>query len=230
VRATDAAGNTDPSPASSAWTVDTAVSTPVPTRVDQTPPGIVRNVAKSVRYRQLQLRWKSPADEDFDHVVVVAGKNPNRPPTTPVYQGTRTSYTDAKFRNGFYHRYAITSYDRAGNASPRVAVVVPASALLTSPRVGARLRRPPLLDWAAVPKATYYNVQLYRGSRKVLSAWPSRSRLKLKSAWSYQDAVNRLKKGKYRWYVWPGFGRRSLGGYGQLLGQASFVVTKGPPS
>jgi hypothetical protein len=223
VRATDAAGNTGDASAYT-WTVDTTAPA-VPTRVDQTPPGNVRNVAKSVRYRLLQLRWESPADEDFDHVVVVVGKSPNRPPSTPVYQGTRTSYTDAKFRNGFYYRYAITSYDRAGNASRRVAVVVPASALLTSPRVGARLRGPPLLDWASVPKATYYNVQLYRGSRKVLSAWPSRSKLKLRRSWSYQDGVNRLKKGTYRWYVWPGFGRRSQVRYGHLLGQANFVVT-----
>ncbi len=169
VRATDAAGNTDPSPASYAWTVNAVV----PTRIDKTPPANVSKVAKSVRYRMLKLSWKRPADPDFDHVVVVMGKNPKRAPTTPVYRGARTSYTDSKFRNGFYHRYAITSYDRAGNASRRVAVVVPTGVLLASPRAGARLRKPPLLDWASVPKATYYNVQLYLGSKKVLTAWPS---------------------------------------------------------
>jgi hypothetical protein len=221
VRATDPVGNTDPSPASFAWTVDT----PAPTRVDSTPPGNVRNVAKSVRYRLLQLRWKSPSDADFDHVVVVVGRNPKRSPTTRVYFGAGTSYANSKFQNGTYYRYAIISYDHAGNASRGSAVVVRAGALLTSPRVGARLRRPPLLDWASVPRATYYNVQLYRGSKKVLSAWPARSSLRVKRTWWYQGASNRLKKGVYSWYVWPGFGRRSQTRYGQLLGQAAFVFT-----
>jgi hypothetical protein len=221
VQATDAAANTDSSPASYAWTVNTTVPTPI----DQTPPGNVSKVAKSVRYRLLKLSWKKPADPDFDRVVVVVGRNPKRAPRTPVYRGAGTSYTNAKFKNGLYHRYAITSYDRAGNASRRVSVVVPPGVLLTAPRAGARLRRPPLLDWASVPRATYYNVQLYRGSRKVLTAWPSRSKIKLRRTWAYQDSVIRLRKGTYRWYVWPGFGRRSQVRYGQLLGQASFVVT-----
>ncbi|MDQ2909753.1 MAG: hypothetical protein M3R39_01855 [Actinomycetota bacterium] len=221
VRATDAAGNTDPSPASYTWTVDAHG----PTRIDQTPPAEVGTVVKSVRYRLLKLRWKSPPDEDFDHVVVVVGKTPYSSPKTPVYQGAGTSYTDAKFRNGSYYRYAIISYDHAGNASRGVVVVVPAGALLIAPREGTRLGRPPLLDWASVPRATYYNVQLYFGSQKVLSAWPTRSKLRLKRTWSYQNGFQRLKKGKYHWYVWSGFGRRSKARYGQLLGQASFVFT-----
>jgi hypothetical protein len=218
VRATDGAGNTDSSPAALAW----AVNTRGPLRTDRTPPGNVRNVAKSVGYRKLRLRWRSPSDRDFHHVLVVVGKNPKKPPATPVYRGRGTRYVDSKFKNGFYHRYAITSYDRAGNASRKVTLVVRPDVLL-KPRAGTRVRKAPLLDWASVPRATYYNVQLYRGSRKILSAWPGRSRLKLRPTWSYEDAVNRLSKGTYRWYVWPGFGRRSLVRYGQLLGQGSFA-------
>jgi Bacterial Ig-like domain len=221
VRATDAARNTDSTPAAAVWTVTTRG----PRRIDQTPPGNVRKVARMVRYRLLKLRWKPPADADFDHVVVTVGRNPKRQPRTPVYKGAGTSYTNSKFRNGSYHRYAITSYDRAGNASMKVAVVVPASVLLPSPRVGARLQRPPLLDWASVPKATYYNVQLWVGSKKVLTVWPGRSSFKLTRAWSYRRAINRLNRGTYQWYVWPGFGRRSLARYGQLLGRSSFIVT-----
>jgi hypothetical protein len=221
VRATDAARNTDSTPAAAVWTVNRRG----PRRVDQTPPGNVRNVARVVRYRLLKLRWKPPADEDFHHVVVRVGKNPKRLPRTPVYRGAGTSYTNSSFQNGLYYRYAITSYDRVGNASRRVAVVVPPSVLLTSPGVGARVQGPPLLDWASVQKAAYYSVQLWVGSRKVLTAWPSRSSFKLRRAWSYRRAVNRLEKGTYRWYVWPGFGRRSEVRYGQLLGRSSFAVT-----
>jgi hypothetical protein len=220
VRATDAAGNADPSPASYSWRV--AAQGPT----DRTAPSAVRKLRRTVLYRRLKLSWQSPRDTDFDHVAVVVGKSPYQRPATTVYQGKASRYTDKRFRNGTYYRYAITSYDHAGNASRRVSVAVPASALFSSPRPGAHLSRPPLLDWRAVPKATYFNVQLYFRSTKILSAWPARSRFKLGRSWSYQGHVYRLKKGAYRWYVWPGFGPRANARYGQLLGQASFVVTR----
>jgi hypothetical protein len=220
VRATDAAGNTDDTPATHTWTVN------LPAPVDRTPTRHVTGVTKAVRYRLLTLRWRRPPDQDFDHVVVRVGNNPRRPPRTRVYRGASTTYANRRFRNGSYYRYSITSYDRAGNASRRVFAVVRPSALLASPRLGARLRRPPLLDWASVPKATFYNVQLYLGSKKLLSAWPGRSSFKLKGTWSYNDARFRLKKGKYRWYVWPGFGPRSKANYGDLVGQSSFIVAR----
>jgi hypothetical protein len=225
VRGTDAAGNTDTSPASHSWTVNVA-GPPGPPPVDRTPTGNVSQVKKVVRYRLLTLRWKKPAAPDFDHVVVRVGKNPRRTPRTQVYRGPGTTYANRRFQNGTYHRYAITSYDRAGNASRRVSVVVPASALLGAPRVGARVASPPLLDWASVPKATFYNVQLWIGSRKILTAWPTRSSFKLRRAWAYRDGINRLKRGSYRWYVWPGFGPRSKFRYGHVLGNSSFVVTR----
>ena len=83
--------------------------------------------------------------------------------------------------------------------------VRPTSRLL-GPGVGARPKRPPRLRWKRSPKARYYNVQLYRGKRKVLSAWPRRTRLQLHSAWRYGGRWQRLAPGTYRWYVWPGYG------------------------
>jgi hypothetical protein len=82
-----------------------------------------------------------------------------------------------------------------------------------------------LLTWSAVPKATYYNVQLIRGG-KVLSAWPTRPRLRLQRSWLYAGRRHRLTPGRYRWYVWPRFGSRASGRYGRLLGGSSFVVTE----
>jgi hypothetical protein len=220
VRATDAAGNTDDTPAAHTWTVN------VPAPVDRTPTRHVTGVTKAVGYRLLRLRWTRPPDQDFDHVVLRVGNNPRRAPRTLVYRGASTTYANRRFRNGSYYRYSITSYDRAGNPSRRVFVVVRPSALLASPRVGARVQRPPLLDWASVPKATFYNVQLYLGSKKLLSAWPGRSSFKLKGTWSYNDARFRLKTGKYRWYVWPGFGPRSKPNYGEPVGHSSFIVAR----
>jgi hypothetical protein len=140
-----------------------------------------------------------------------------------VYAGKGTGVSVRRFRNGNLYRFAVISYDHAGNRSAGALVVIRPSALLRSPRDGATVRTPPLLSWAPVGGATYYNVQLYRGSQKVLSAWPRRPKLRLERAWSYQHA-QRLKKGRYHWYVWPAFGSRSHSRYGQVLGQSSFVV------
>jgi hypothetical protein len=82
----------------------------------------------------------------------------------------------------------------------------------------------PLLRWTAVAKARYYNVQLYRGGKKVMSSWPVRARLQLKSRWRYRSYPFRLRKGTYRWYVWPAFGSATTPRFGQLLGTATFVV------
>ena len=73
-------------------------------------------------------------------------------------------------------------------------------------------------------KATYYNVQLYYGPRKILSAWPNQAKLKLARSWLYSGRQFQLRKGLYRWYVWPAFGPRTKARYGQLLGQATFRV------
>jgi hypothetical protein len=141
-----------------------------------------------------------------------------------VYQGIATTYSDRRFQNGQYYRYEIQAYDTSGNASSLVRVVVPPSSLLRSPRDGSVVKAPPLLLWAGVARATYYNVQVYRGARKVLSAWPVRAKLKMRSRWVYRGRTYRLRKGGYRWWVWPAFGPRSKGSYGQLLGTGTFVV------
>ena len=218
VRATDAVGNTDPTPASYSWQVVTPV---VP---DTTPPGTVLGLTRRVGYGLLRLAWSAPTDPDFDHVEVVRSRGTKGAARTVVYEGSAAGYTEKRFRNGTYFRYEIRSYDHAGNISPVVGVVVPPSALLRSPRNGAAVRVPPLLLWARVPRASYYNVQVYRGSRKVLSAWPAKAKLKMRRSWVYQGHRFPFRKGVYHWWVWPAFGPRSKAAYGQLLGTGTFVV------
>jgi hypothetical protein len=133
------------------------------------------------------------------------------------------------------HSFEVRAIDAAGNvevaaalhrwtiAAPRRAKAT--SALLT-PRAGARISSPPLLAWRRVARASYYNVQLYRGGVKVLSAWPVRPRLKLRSRWTYLGRQRRLSPGVYRWYVWPGYGRAAANRYGRLLGQSTFTVAR----
>ncbi|MGH3132212.1 MAG: hypothetical protein ACRDNY_00450, partial [Gaiellaceae bacterium] len=97
---------------------------------------------------------------------------------------------------------------------------------LTRPAVRARLTAPPLLAWTKVRKATYYNVQLYRNGRKILTSWPQSTSFRLQRSWRYEGGTYRLTPGTYRWYVWPGFGPRSASRYGKLLGTRTFVITR----
>jgi hypothetical protein len=95
-----------------------------------------------------------------------------------------------------------------------------------APPRGERVREPPVLRWKRVRRATYYNVQLYRRHRKILSRWPRRSSLRLQRQWRYKGTRRRLAPGRYRWYVWPGYGRRSAKRYGRLLGKSTFTVVR----
>jgi len=218
VRATDLAGNTDPSPPSYSWQVSTLLPP------DTTPPGPVKNPKPTVAYGSLKLAWALPTDLDLDHVQIVRTRQPSGTGATSVYAGRSSAYVDRHFQNGTWYRYAIRSYDHAGNASRRVSVDVTPSALLRSPANGAVVKAPPLLRWTAVAKARFYNVQLYRGGHKVLSSWPVRARLQLKRRWRYQHYPFRLKKGRFRWYVWPAFGKGPNATYGQLIGTGTFTV------
>jgi hypothetical protein len=183
----------------------------------------VTKLTALVGYGVVRLSWQPPRDADFDHVAVFESNSARGPLQASVYSGTGTSYVLRRFQNGTYVRFAVVSYDHAGNESPQAQAVASPAALLRSPRDGARLRRPPLLSWTPVRGATYYNVQLYRGSTKVLSAWPRAARIQLRQTWTY-SGTRRLVGGSYRWYVWPGFGARARAKYGQLLGSGTFSV------
>jgi hypothetical protein len=139
-----------------------------------------------------------------------------------VYSGPATSFTDRGLKNGVLYRYALTGYDEAANGSTRAVSARP-TAPLVSPPAGAAVSAPPRLAWTPVEKATYYNVQLWRRGR-ILSAWPKGTSLSLRRSWTYAGRRYRLTPGRYRWYVWPGYGRRADKNFGRLLGSSSFVV------
>jgi hypothetical protein len=81
-----------------------------------------------------------------------------------------------------------------------------------------------MLAWRAVSKTSFYNVQVHRNGRKILSRWPSRARFGLRGSWQFEGRTFRLRPGVYTWYVWPGFGTLAKPRFGKLLGQSSFRV------
>jgi hypothetical protein len=97
-------------------------------------------------------------------------------------------------------------------------------AALFAPAAGTVVGAPPLLRWRGVPRATYYNVQVYRGGHRILSFWPSRSRFQLHNTWAYHGRRMILTSGSYVWLVWPGFGDLARANYGRLLGRSTFRV------
>ena len=174
-----------------------------------------------------RLRWRLPADARTVRVSRAPGRHGAA--RSVLLRARRGSLSDRGLRNSRTYTYRVSAVDAAGNASTRSVTVRPGPALL-APRPGTTVRRPPLLRWTAVRGARYYNLQLYRDGRKVLSVWPREPRLRLPARWRFAGADRALDSGRYRWYVWPGFGERALRRFGARLGPRSFVVPLAPAS
>ncbi len=171
--------------------------------------------------RIVRLRW---ATADATAVELWRSPGIKGEPQSLVNSRMAGSMADRQVRNGRRYDYRLTAVDEAGNVATRTFSARPGRRLL-APAAGHKVDRPPLLRWTEIRRAGYYNVQLFRGDRKVLSAWPRRPRLKLQRAWRFEGERFRLVPGRrYRWLVWPGRGKRSLNKYGPLIGSGSFTL------
>jgi hypothetical protein len=200
------------------------VSAPSPfaLRFDATPPALGIRSARAGD-RVVRVRWRIPADATSLEVVRRPGRRGHA--STVVHRGGGSRLVDRRVRNGRRYRYTLRAVDRAGNAASTSAWVVPGPRL-TGPADGAALSAPPRLTWTRLRGARYYNVQLFRGAHKVLSAWPRRPQLALRRSWRYAGKRRHLRPGRYRWYVWPGRGQPAQRRYGALIGHARFVVRR----
>jgi len=170
----------------------------------------------------VRLRWSA---RDAVSVEVTRSPGLSGAPLSAVFRGTASAFVDRRVRNLAAYQYQVTAVDRAGNVATRTVRASPARRLL-APLNGARVKSPPVARWAEIPRATYYNVQLYRGDRKILSLWPRKAQLKLRRTWTFQGVRYRLAPGAYRLFVWPGFGSFAQQKYGRIVGKGRFVVTK----
>jgi hypothetical protein len=187
---------------------------------DSTPPPAPRAAARPGN-GTIDLGWTAP---EADVVQVTRATQAAAP--TLVFDGRGDGFTDQRLRNEARYRYVVTAIDRAGNRAQTLVSAVPTASPLLSPARGSRLEGPPLLLWKPVKRAAYYNVQLFRNGRKLLSRWPASTRLRLGERWRFDGGWRQLGPGRYRWHVWPGYGKRAERRYGKRLGTSTFTVVR----
>ena len=177
----------------------------------------------------MRLNIRVASDVRRIRVVRTPGRGGTRSST--IYRGRPRNLKDLRVRNYRRYRYTVVATDRVGHRSRKgSASAVPKPELLAPPN-GAVLTSPPLLRWSKVRGADYYNVQLLRDGRKVLSGWPTRARLQLKRRWRFEGRVRRMRPGTYEWNVWPGYGPRRRANYGSRIGKGrTFVIPGAPPA
>jgi hypothetical protein len=205
-------------------------------KYDSTPPTL-SNVGFDWDDGTATLSWTASPDTtsiEIDRTPGTSGPDPSA-----VFKGLASSFEDKGLTNKVKYVYTITGFDDAGNKAVDTVSIIP-GAKLYSPARGSSVKSPPLLAWRPVAGATYYNVQLYYGvgnalrqvasvgvsGKKVLSAWPLQPKYRLKKAWKYKGKARKLNRGHYRWYVYPGIGKRTANKYGPLIGSSDFFVTK----
>jgi hypothetical protein len=196
-----------------------------PFAYDATPPTLTATADPGDQ--SVALSWQAGGDmAPIASITVTRTGDTKAAAVNTVYSGNGAGFEDSHLKNGVHYTYTITARDQAGNAATQTIHATPGARVL-GPEPNAHLTAPPILSWTPVPGASYYNVQLYRGDpSKVLSLWPANASLQLKRTWRFHGHRYRLKPGKYKWYVWPGFGRRKAGRYGNMIGSGTFVVVR----
>ena len=191
-------------------------------KFDDTPPARPQIRALS---RDRAVRLNIRVAPDVARIRVIRGRG------RTIYRGRpRGIVKDVRLRNYTRYRYTVIATDAAGHRSRQSASAVPKPQLL-SPANRAVLTAAPLLRWSKVGRADYYNVQLLRDGKKVLSAWPKRSRLQLRRRWMFERRVRRMRSGTYEWNVWPGYGPRRRANYGSRIGKGrTFVIPEASPA
>src|SRR5262245_36491876 len=168
------------------------------------------------------VHWKPSSLDDVAPIIRTARKG--RPQT--VYRGAGDSFVDRRVQPGTEYRYSLQTEDQAGNESRQLSgLALPKAVALRNRSYVPRTAGAPVLRMPKVAGASYYHVQLFRQGKRILAAWPMRPQLSLRRTWKWAGHEYRLTRGRYRWFAWAGFGRRSAARY-KLLGAAYFDVAR----
>jgi hypothetical protein len=191
---------------------------------DATPPAL-RRVTEQSKAATDVLSWSSSSATDR---IVVRRRVRGRKAHPIVFSGSATRFTDERIRPGAEYVYSVQAIDQAGNRSRVVSVDGPAKILILQKktRFAPHAAPNPTLRWRRIAGAAYYNVQLFRGTKRIFSAWPRMTQIGLPATWKWSGHRYRLAAGRYHWYVWAGFGRRALARY-RMVGSARFVLPRG---
>ena len=192
-------------------------------RVDTVPPARVGAFRTRSADGWVKLRWTKPVDSDYSHVVIRRKRAGTSDWTKVGVRRDASSMVDWNARNDILYTYSIRSVDRAENRSPTSTARGRASKIL-KPQYNAFVEAPVLIDWTPVREASYFNMQIWRQGRKILSIWPSRSQVRLRSSWTFNGNRYVLRSDRYSVYVWPGYGSKLNANYGTLLGWTAFFV------
>jgi len=189
---------------------------------DATPPRLSKVREQSTADAD-SLTWTSSSPGDR---IVVRRAVRGRKKHSTVFNGSAGGFTDRNVNPGTQYVYSVQSFDEAGNASKVVPVTGPLKILTLRKTHYVPIAAPgPILRWPRIGGADYYNVQLVRGSKRIYAAWPTMHQVGLAPAWKWSGHRFRLSPGRYRWYVWAGFGPRRLAQY-RIVGTARFVIPR----
>jgi HYR domain-containing protein len=191
--------------------------------IDTAPPASVGAFRTRSGDGRVKLSWTQPVDLGYDHVLVNRKRAGGSSWKKIGIRRDASTLVDSTPSNEVRYVYGIRSVDKAGNVSAMSTAAARPSKIL-SPQFDAIVGSAPLVDWVGSLHASYYNLQLWRNGKKILSVWPVKSAFRVRSSWSFNGRRYALGSDAYRVYVWPGFGPKYAADYGSLLGWSQFSV------
>jgi hypothetical protein len=189
---------------------------------DATPPTLGKVTEESTAAADI-LSWSSSSASD--RIVVRRAVRGHKKHST-VFDGSASGFTDKNAHPGTQYVYSVQSFDQAGNASRVVPITARLKILTLRKTRYVPIAAPnPILRWKRARGADYYNIQLYRGARRIYAAWPTMHQVGLSATWKWSGRRFRLSPGRYRWYVWAGLGPRRAAQY-RMVGSERFTIPR----
>jgi hypothetical protein len=166
---------------------------------DNAPPAPVTRLVRTSAYDQAVLTWVNPVAPDFDHVVVKR-LGATAAETLVVYTGRGTLARAIGLVAGRGYSFEVRSYDRLGNVSPPVKVILRQSTVsitsATSVLYGGTTKLTGTLVWDGRPQAS--RVVGVFALRPGATVWTRLGSATTSSTGTYAFSVKPLVNTRYR--------------------------------